>query len=182
MKRAAVTLQDHIKTNTWNLNSRKRGCVWPIRYRADLSFYKTRRWTFRSAMFQCSKDVRDTPVSSLVSAFSWILASFCGGLSPGGRRWPLIILYLYSCCFSIPVEKRWIGQSTEELGPSWVKYPLRPTLVAKGWRIPTGPGAILCRTHVWQLTGPFGTGRGNFSKGYKDIRWIKITNVLDDIF
>lgn len=74
-----MTLWDNIKKmDRWNLNSRKgEGYIWWIRYGGDLLDCKTRKWTIRPAILKYSNDVKNLPVSSLISAFCWILASFC---------------------------------------------------------------------------------------------------------
>lgn len=139
----------------WNLSSRKgEGCIWQIRYRGDLFTHKTRRWTFRLATFKCSKDVRNMPISSLISAFSWILASFCKkafsmrqGLSFNSaifitfwfshpRRKGLLFLHVYKPAI----------QGRTLIGPRWAKCPLGPILIVRGWRILTDTSWIRCLT------------------------------------
>lgn len=70
-------------------------------------------------------------------------------------------------------------------GRNWPKLSQVPTWTnscCRGVKNPDWTRSHTVQDSCLAVYRTLGTGRGNFSKGYKDIRGIKITSVLDDIF
>lgn len=90
-----MILQDHIKKTNVKFESRNgEECIWQIRYRWDLLTRKVRRWTFRLTILKCSNNVRNTSLSSLITTFSWILASTVRRFSSWDTKWPFTTLFI----------------------------------------------------------------------------------------
>lgn len=190
-----MILWDHIKKTNVKFESRNgEECIWQIRYRWDLLTHKVRRWTFRLTILKCSNNVRNMSLSSLITTFSWILASTVRRFSSWDTKWPFTTLCLFSSHFPIPEEKGYsfpgLSQSFPEIqgmiliGPRWSRCPLGPNLIVRGWRTLTDTSWIRCLTvknSYWMACKTMGMGRGNFSKNYKGTKWTKATDVHNAI-
>lgn len=198
MNRVSVILWDHIKKTNVKFESRNgEECIWQIRYRWDLLTHKVRRWTFRFTILKCSNNVRNMSISSLISTFSWILASTVRRFSSWDRKW-----LSQPCVYSHPIfpsqERRatlsqsfpGLSQSFPEIqgmtliGPRWSRCPLGPIPLVRGWRTLTDASWIRClavQNSCWTACKTMGMGRGNFSKNYKGTKWTKATDVHNAI-